>query len=152
MATDRETLSKKAREIFEKIKVHFPPDPWGKPQWSEEGIVISNGTFDLRKSADREALMNREQHQIGYIVVTIDAPKARNETDRTVTTELSRRTYNLMIMSHVNLFLLLSDLDFQIATMDVVDEVTPELTRCPNCGYNHSGSGSCPQCGVARIG
>lgn len=159
MNTNCKELSKKAREIFEKIKDHFPPDPWKNPQWREEGIVISNGTFDLRRSADRKALMDREQSQIGYIVVTIDAASARDKTDGTVTVELSRRTYNPMIMRHVNLYLLLNDLDFQIETTDVIDECNqteePEVAQptettqnCPNCGCdNYDGIGPCTQCG-----
>ncbi len=68
MAINCEELSSKAREIFNKIKVFFPPDSYGKCKYTEDGKVFDNIWYDLRLSGHRQVLINTRMHFVGHIV------------------------------------------------------------------------------------
>lgn len=118
MATDCETLSPNAKKIFEQLKPFFPPDPWQNPMWQENGIVINNDQFDLRKSADREKLINKNLKTLGtFVEITAGAyKKERKSLDGF---EIAH--FGLMIKTLVELLFVLRELDFQIETMDTVE-------------------------------
>lgn len=118
MARDCEKLSPKALEIFGKLKPHFPPDPWKKPQWFEDGRVYRNGSFDLRKSSDRQRLERDIQMFVGYLV-GIAASSYRRKNG-------SLEGFAIEHLGDLNkaaaeLLLLLQDLDFQIETADLIE-------------------------------
>jgi hypothetical protein len=119
MSIDCEKLSPKAQEIFKQLKPFFPPDPWNNPRWFEEGRVLDNGEFDLRKSADRTRLEERKKSMIGFCVAGI-ASSYRKEHDSL------QGFANLCIGSSVEscatFLLILQDLDFQIETLDLCGE------------------------------
>ncbi len=118
MRTNCERLSDNARKIFDKIKPFYPPNPWKKPQWNEDGLVFDNGWLDLRKSSDRDCLQNQKESSIGFSV-KIAALVYR---DKHKSLEgFSQEHYSKSIENSVALLLLLEDLDFQIETMDLVE-------------------------------
>jgi hypothetical protein len=45
VARDCKKFSPAARQVFEKIKPYFPPDPWGNPKWTKGGKVYDNGWY-----------------------------------------------------------------------------------------------------------
>lgn len=113
---DCEKLSPNALKIFEKIKVCYPPDPWKAPQWTEYGTVYDNGWHDLRKSEDRNKLMERYTSAIGRIILMT----ARISRDQSK--ELRGCDINLKMCERwIDLVILLEELDFQIETMDLVE-------------------------------
>lgn len=114
---DCEKLSPNALKIFERIKKFYPPDPWDNPQWTEEGRVNDNGWRDLRKKADRDKLMKKYEHVIGFVIVA----SARSLIDKKE--KLTRRSvFNLKASrGWIELACLLYDLDFQIETLDLVE-------------------------------
>jgi hypothetical protein len=121
MAIDCEQLSPNAQKIFEKLKPYYPPDPWDKPQWFPEGIVheIGSPRYDLRKSADRQKLIDWVLHMLGVIVETdasIYAKKRHGSLKGFTRTHFSR-----MLQHEAEFLLILRDLDFQIETMDLVE-------------------------------
>lgn len=119
MARDCEKLSTGALEIFKKLEPFFPPDPWKNPQWKEEGVVISNWTYDLRKHADRERLEIWTQRRIGSSIRTTAGVLKAKEGSLESFTEQKFGEY---IKKLVELLLILDDLSFQIETQDILDE------------------------------
>ena len=118
MATDCQVLSPKAREIFERLKPFFPPDPWKQPRWNEDGTVEDNGRYDLRQSADRQKLLEKMRSALAMFVETVAGVYKTNngsldgfEVDH----------FGLMIRNGVELLFVLRDLDFQIETGDLLD-------------------------------
>ena len=116
---DCEQLTPNARKIFKKIKMFFPPDPWNRPQWIEDGKVYDNGWFDLKKSADRERLKKQKQSLLGYFIETqASGYREKNGSLKGFT----RQCFSQPIQTHVEILLLLNDLNFQIETMDLMEE------------------------------
>ena len=119
MAQDCEKLSENARKIFDCIKVHFPPGPWNKPNWQVDGMVDDNRWYDLRKSADRKMLIEKQKSMIGYLV-ELRASAYRKKSGSL--DGFTRRRFSRHIQKVVELLLLLNDLDFKIETMmDIVE-------------------------------
>lgn len=116
--TDCEKLSPAALQIFEKLKPFFPPNPWNRPTWNEVGTVEDNGLFDLRKSNDRNKLIERTRSTLGsFVEVTASGYKKRNGSFEGF--EIDH--FGPMIKNKVEMLFILNDLDFQIETMDLVD-------------------------------
>lgn len=114
---DCEKLSPNALKIFEQIKTHYPPDPWGKLQWTPEGTVYDNGWHDLRKSEDRNKLIKKYEHLIGHLIVL----SARNKMERKEV--LNKSVFNLRASKRwIKIAELLYDLNFQIETLDLVED------------------------------
>jgi hypothetical protein len=123
MATDCEQLSAKARKFFEQIIPHFGKngfDPWNKPVWEAEGIIHELGSprYDLRKSADRQQLIERTTHTIGHMV-EIEARSYR--TKHGSLENFDREHFPKMMFRSLEILHLLNELDFQIETMDLVE-------------------------------
>ena len=118
MGTDCEKLSPNAKKIFDELKPHFPPDPWNRPMWQEEGIVYSNGLLDLRKNQDRNRLIERTRSTLGSFVET-RAGVYRNKNGSLEGFEIDH--FGMMIRKRVELLFILDDLDFQIEIGDLVD-------------------------------
>lgn len=116
---DHEGLSVDARAIFEKIKPHFPLDPWGKPRWTEEGKVFDNGWFDLRKKADRRRLEEQRKSFLGYLV-QVRARAYRDRNHQSIE-GFAGEPFSQVIEDYAELLLFLEDLDFQIETMDLAE-------------------------------
>ena len=116
---DCEALTPSAQKIFETLKPHFPPNPWGRPQWQKEGIVIDNWTYDLRKAADRTRLIDWTIRLIGP-AVELEARMLEKEKGSIDT--LTEHKFNDHIRHLAKLLLILRELDFQIETQDIVDE------------------------------
>jgi len=119
MNTDCGALSSSAKKIFARIKPFFPPDPWKNQMWADDGRVNTNGWYDLRKSADRKRLMEEKKNFLGYLV------ESEANMFLEVIGSLERFTscqFTEMMKREAQLLLLLRDLDFQIETMDVVEE------------------------------
>lgn len=116
---DCKQLSPNACKIFEKMKEHYPPNSWGNPCWKEDGLVqnYSNTTwYDLKKSQDRQTLIDKYIYAIGRNVV-LTASSFRKEKK-----ELRACDINLKVCKRwIDLVMLLEDLDFQIETMDLVE-------------------------------
>ena len=121
MAVNCEKLSSNAQLIFEKIKPHFPPDPWNKPRWTEEGIVYSNGFFDLRKHNDRDKLMEKQKSFIGYCI-GLNGSSYKKEHNGSLDGFLNNLMSDSLIQKTTELLLLLQDLDFQIETLDICED------------------------------
>lgn len=110
-------LTPNSLEIFEKIKEHYPPDPWKNPQWTAEGKVYDNGWRDLRVKKDRAFLINWYEHLLGSTIVTFTQGKVRKGK------KLTKSDFNIkMFRKWIELVVWLRDLDFQIETMDLVEE------------------------------
>ncbi len=118
MGTDCNVMSPNARKIFEKLKPFYPPDPWQRPMWDEEGRVKDNGSFDLRKSSDRSRLIERSRSTLGSFVETV---AGAYETRVGSFDGLEHHHFGLMIKHEVERLKILNDLDFQIETGDLVD-------------------------------
>ncbi len=117
MSTDCNKLSQNAREIFEKITVYFPPDPWKKPQWKKTGVVYANGWVDLRTSEGRRKLIIFYTALIGN-TITLSAKKEIEKGRK-----LTRSIFDVeACTSWIELVYHLEELDFQIETMDLVEE------------------------------
>ena len=108
-------FSEKARKIFETIKAFFPPDPFGEAQYADEGRVYDNGWYDLRTKKDRARLMEKIENLIGYLVQRA-ATEFREKKGSL--RGFTSRHFTPHMQKEVQLLLLLSDLDFQIETMD----------------------------------
>lgn len=121
MATDCEELSPNARKIFEKLKVFYPPDSWKNPQFTEEGKVHESGSswYDLRKSKDRNKLMEEKKNFLGY-VVELNAISHYEENGSLE--GFFEKQYSRLMTNALGILMLLNDLDFQIETLDLVDE------------------------------
>ncbi|HEX5430248.1 MAG TPA: hypothetical protein VFX17_04195 [Patescibacteria group bacterium] len=115
--TDCEKLSLAAQAIFGQLKPFFPPDPWNKPQWIEEGVVIDNGQHDLRKSADRAKLIEKTEATLGSFV-EVAARSYRRKNGSLEGFEIDH--FGPMIKNKVELLFILEELNFQIETMDLV--------------------------------
>lgn len=118
MATDCEKLSPKALKIFEQLKPYFPPDPWGNSNWNEDGTVRSNGLFDLRKSSDRNKLIEKIKSTLGSFV-EISAGSYKRKNGSLEGFEIDH--FGMMIRREVDLLFTLNELDFQIETLDFVE-------------------------------
>lgn len=119
MAVDCEQLSPNAQIIFEKIKPYFPPDPWNKPSWTEEGIVHHNWFFDLRKHKDRDKLIEWQKNFIGSCIgLTASSYRKNNES----LDGFLNKCNDGLIQKTTELLLLLEDLDFQIETLDLCED------------------------------
>lgn len=117
--TDCEQLSSNARRIFEKMKEHYPPNPWGESCWKEDGLVqdYSNTIwYDLRKSRDRQTLIDKYISDIGRRIV-LTARSFRKEKKKLRACDINLKACERWI----DLVMLLGDLDFQIETMDLVE-------------------------------
>ncbi|MBI3274358.1 MAG: hypothetical protein HYZ69_04405 [Candidatus Colwellbacteria bacterium] len=115
---DCETLSPNARKIFEKITEYYPNDPWDNMQWSPDGLVCDHGWHDLRRSTDRNELIERYQHTIGCTVVTF--AKGAREKDQ----EITPSVFNWELSKQwIELAVLLLELDFQIETLDLAEDL-----------------------------
>ena len=123
---DCEKLSPNAKKIFDKIKDYFPPDPWQNPRWTEDGKVNDNGWHDLKKSEDRDRLINRYRNYIGSSIVlsiradldhrggSIDYDKIQKVVEGCYISLNTRSRFICLVV-------LLEELDFQIETMDLVE-------------------------------
>ena len=114
---DCKELSPNALNIFKQIKKYYPPDPWNEPRWTEEGKVFDNGWYDLRTGGDRGKLIGHYEYQIGAtVVIFAEGVKKRNE-------ELTESVLNLSLSKKwIELTILLKELDFQIETLDLVED------------------------------
>ena len=109
-------LSPNARKIFDEIKTHYLPDPWGNPQWKEEGVVYDNGWHDLRKNSNRTQLVKWYEHLIGHVIVS-SASAAKNKKE-----EITGSVFNFKTLRRwIELAVLLYELDLQIETTDLVE-------------------------------
>lgn len=120
MTRDVDVLSPKAQVIFAKLELYFPPDPWKNPRWLPEGIVKDNWVYDLRKNADRKRLETWENSMIGYSVKT-QASMYRDKHQGSLD-GFTDTTFPRSIRRHVEVLLIVSDLDFQIETGDIVGD------------------------------
>ncbi|MBI3633822.1 MAG: hypothetical protein HY226_06065 [Candidatus Vogelbacteria bacterium] len=112
---DCEELSPKSREIFEKIKKFFSPDPWKNPRWTEDGRICDSTTFyDLRKSDDRKSRIEWQQHMIGY-VIGLNAKRYLRAHPSLEGLGISPVAANFIELLH-----LYEELDYQIETGDFV--------------------------------
>ena len=121
MPIDCPELSQKARAIFEKLKPHFPPDPWGSPKWFEDGRVfrdLGERVFDLRKSADGEKITNDLFHTLGYML-TIAVGVFKDHHGKSANLEGFRLTP--MLLNKLELYDLLTELEYQIEIAPIVD-------------------------------
>ena len=111
---DCEALSPNARKIFDKIKEHYPPDPWNNPQWTEDGTVYANGWCDLRRGEVRSRLIERYERLIGHATVAwAKVVKAENK-------EIRESVFDFKLSQKwIELAVLLHELDFQIETLDL---------------------------------
>lgn len=113
-------LSAKSQAIFLKLMPWFPGDSWGRPRWHPEGVVYNNGRrYDLRKSADRQALIDRELMLIGSAIEIGASVYAKKHKGEYAGYELE--PVGPMAAKRVELVKYLRDLDFQIETGDLVD-------------------------------
>ena len=119
MATDCDELSPNARKIFEKLKVFYPPDSWKNPQFTEDGKVLDNRWYDLRKSKDREALEESTRKFLGYVVEINALGHYQKNGSLTGFTE---QKYSPVMTKSLEILMLLNDLHFQIETLDLIDE------------------------------
>ena len=119
MARDCEEFSKEAGVIFKRLEPFFPPDPWKNPQWMEEGIVIDNGKFDLRLSADRQKLIQKIESTLGYFVQNAASAYRARRSPRSLE-GFETEHFGEMIKNKAELLLIIEDLDFQIETYDAV--------------------------------
>jgi len=115
---DSETLSPKALEIFSKLKPFYVQDSWGNPQWKEEGIIIDNGPYDLRKKTERQRLEQTQKQIIGFLMF-LCAKKIMK--DESTLIGLTSNHIPISVQRHLEILLILDELDFQIETMDFVD-------------------------------
>ena len=110
---DCEKLSADALNIFEQIKVYYPPNPWNKPRWTKNGKVNDNVWRDLRKKEDRAKLIAWYENLIGRAIVS-RAGTLRNRREK-----LTRSVFNFKLCKKwIELATLLHELDFQIETLD----------------------------------
>ncbi len=121
MATDCKKLSPNAQKFFERLKFHFPPDPWGKPRWQKRGKVNDNGWFDLRKNNDRDRLEKNVTKFLGYLV-GMEAKIYQKKKGSLVGFENCRFS-SKMFRSYADILLTLEELDYQIQmeTIDLVE-------------------------------
>ncbi|MEK7654377.1 MAG: hypothetical protein AAB345_03850 [Patescibacteria group bacterium] len=119
MATDCEKLSPAAKKIFDKLKPFYPPDPWRKPRWEKDGVVIDNGTYDLRRHADRKRLEDNRQSFLGYMLALAASIHRDGAGSMQGFTE---KHFSEHMQQVAEQLLLLRDLDFQIETVDLVDD------------------------------
>jgi hypothetical protein len=120
MNTDCKRLSKNAREIFVKLGRFYPADPWNKPRWLKVGRIHDNGWYDLRKSTDRNRLIEKTERALGYSVkIAASIHKKKYGSMRGFTTAC----FSKMMQHQAELLLILEDLDFQIETQDLIDEI-----------------------------
>ncbi len=120
MAIDCERLSPKAQEIFAKLRPYLPDQPFGRKGWREEGIVCDEGDFDLRKAEDRKRF---EEERKGYIahhmlLLASEHEKAHGSLD---TFQLGDGL-GALVRQHLEVLLILTELDFQIETLDLVEQ------------------------------
>lgn len=118
MARDCEELSPNARKLFDQIKAYFPLDPWLKPQSTEDGKVFENIWYDLRKSSDRDLLAGKKRNLLG-VLVELSAIEYKKQYGSLL--GFANRHLNPLIAYIAELLLLLTDLDFQIETLDLVE-------------------------------
>ncbi|MDP2629695.1 MAG: hypothetical protein Q8P45_03295 [Candidatus Harrisonbacteria bacterium] len=118
MARDCEQLSPAAQAIFAKLKPFFPPDPWKRPRWQEEGIIIDNGTFDLRKYEDRKRLEEVHGRHIAFQIIT----EASQHQDNLDDYAIGGSPMSKLLRKHIKIVLILQDLDFQIETTDICED------------------------------
>ncbi|TSC83248.1 MAG: hypothetical protein G01um101419_78 [Parcubacteria group bacterium Gr01-1014_19] len=124
MAVDCEKFSPAAKKIFAKLKPFFPPSPWKTPHWKKEGVVIDNWTYDLRKHADRERLEKDKRNSIGYSVyMAASQYRDKNKSLNGFATGNIGGGWASMIQKNAELLLILNDLDFQIETMDLMEDL-----------------------------
>ncbi len=112
-------LSAKSQAIFLKMKPWFPNDSWGNAKWHAEGIVNNGRRYDLRKSADRNALIEWELLMIGSAIENSASVYATKHKGEYVGYELEQ--VGSMVAKRAELVRHLRDLDFQIETGDLVD-------------------------------
>jgi hypothetical protein len=118
MAVDCANLSKNALRIYKKLKRFFPPGPFGRVRWLKEGTVEDNGELDLRKSEDRNRLIERTILTLGSFVE--NAASVYTTKNRTLDGfEIDH--FGPMIKNKVELLIILRELDFQIETGDFLD-------------------------------
>ena len=115
---DCEKLSTKALGIFKKLQPFYPQDSWSNPQWKEEGIILDNGPYDLRKKVDRQRLEQRQKQMVGYVMV-LCAKKIME--DESTLIGLTDHRIPRSTQRHLEILLILEELDFQIETMDLVE-------------------------------
>ena len=129
LMVDCEKLNPNAQKIFENLKPYFPPNPWKKPCWEPEGRVCPSGNtiwYDLRKSADRNKLIDQERETIGH--QTQIAASIHQQNNKCVPNgelgwlkDFTFQHFPRSMQHGVELLLLLLDLDFQIETGDIVE-------------------------------
>lgn len=118
MPTNCETLSLKAKEIFEKLKLLYPDDAFKNSKWKEEGLVHDNVWFDLRRHEDRAKLEAQKKSFIGY-AVDLQASayvKAHKSLDG-----FEKQTIELSLLDTLRILRILAELDFQIETGDFIE-------------------------------
>ena len=115
---DCEKLSPNALKIFKRLRPFYPPDSWQKPQWKEEGIVLDNGIYDLRKQADRKRLEENKLQMVGYSM-RLQAKQIMDKESSLV--DLEHRHIPKSVQVYLEILLILDELDFQIETMDLVE-------------------------------
>lgn len=125
---DTKKLSPDAQKIFKKLKPYFPPDPWENACWKEDGTIRHGSTwFDLRKSSDRKKLEDSLKSSIGYSIyidasVYKDKNKCRADGQAGWLTDFTYCHFSKSIQNSAELLLILSDLDYQIETQDMIDD------------------------------
>ena len=125
MNTDCKQLSPAASEIFKKLRAYFQSDPWKKPHWRKSGKVYSNEWYDLRKSADRNRLMNCTKSFVGFLIENkASSYKKTHGSLKGFETE----SLGKVVCQQSELLVLLADLDFQIETMDIMHEIDERVS------------------------
>lgn len=114
---DCEKLTPNAQKIFEQIKEHYTPDSWNIQQWTEDGHIYDNGWKDLKKQEVRYKLMNFYENVIGSSVITSAEAEQRRAG------KYGKKVFNFKMSKRwIDIVILLRALDFQIETMDLVDQ------------------------------
>ncbi len=115
MNTDCTELSTPAQEIFAKLKPYYPLGPFKEGQWIAEGKIYDNGWYDLRKSLDRQRLMEQKKNFIGYLV---ELEASRYWKKNGSLSDFTAHHFTRHMQETAELLMLLTDLDFQIETLD----------------------------------
>ena len=126
MAEDCEKLSAKAQEIFNKLEPFYPPilfKDGPSIRWKPEGLVHDNTWHDLRKSADRQKLIETRLRGLGNWVF-LEARIYRDDHKGSLA-GFEHAHFTKVIAHAAEHYLILMELDFQIETMDIVEWQPP---------------------------
>lgn len=119
MPTDCVALSQNAQKIFGELKQYFPKNAYDRDVWIETGIIDDNGLFDLRRAQGRADLERKIKERIGDMVLTRVQRYIKEKPDHGFDIE----HFGAMICREAQILEILVRLDFQIETLDIVENV-----------------------------